>query len=272
MMKKFLTTATLPAILGLALGFISLFLNLNLQIALATLLLGAVLGGQLESLRRDQAADPRAAIETVAQISAPLAASMSRMLENAPTSLSDLVGESAMLDKIISEFDELNGLLARARAGHLEVESTDAAILPEWARKETLSISGTAFTPFAVSWRRSSRGEAFWAAQVAAISRGVKIRRLFIYETVTRELQDLVHEQTAAGIQCRLIKVTDLEFPFIREVTIFDHSRLQEAYYGTEGRPWRDRYSVVEAEVRAALTEFDSAFDRATEIGFLTSS
>jgi hypothetical protein len=53
--------------------------------------------------------------------------------------------------------------------------------------------------PEAQPWKytRSSRDELFWNAQ-QAISRGISVRRLFIYETLTQELRDLVNEHVTA--------------------------------------------------------------------------
>jgi hypothetical protein len=50
-------------------------------------------------------------------------------------------------------------------------------------------------------WWDTDLARRYWQANQAAVARGVRVRRVFIYDRLTPELTDLVAEQTKAGVQ-----------------------------------------------------------------------
>jgi hypothetical protein len=271
-MKELFESVRLPVVMGIIIGFLSYLLSLSAQLALATILLGAVLGTQFEAMRRAQAQDPRKPLEAVRGISIEISAMLERILVEAPERLRRISEEPDMLRHIARDLRKLDGTMQKAEAGHLEVEADDTAILNGWAEEAKHSIDGTVLAAYSVEWNRSARGLRIWDIQMGRLRRGVRIRRLFIYDTMSDDVRELVGKQVAAGIECRLIDITRLSQPFVRDVNIFDGRRLHEAYFGTEGRAWVDRYSVAEADVDVATAQFNRLFDLAQEPNALGSS
>jgi hypothetical protein len=50
-----------------------------------------------------------------------------------------------------------------------------------------------------LEWWKSPEGQQYWSLQEKAIQRGVSIRRVFIYDTWTDEIDDMARTQRSAG-------------------------------------------------------------------------
>ncbi|MDN3356234.1 hypothetical protein [Actinomadura sp. DC4] len=73
----------------------------------------------------------------------------------------------------------------------------------EGCRETVDAVTNTISEPH---WWTSYWARRYWAANEAALSRGVRIRRVFVYDLLTPDLTALVEEQRLAGVQVALVQ------------------------------------------------------------------
>ncbi|MEO5873818.1 MAG: hypothetical protein ABIS86_00835 [Streptosporangiaceae bacterium] len=73
-------------------------------------------------------------------------------------------------------------------------------------------------------WWRTELAHRYWQANEAAIGRGVRIRRVFVYDSLTTELTDLVDGQRRAGVQVAVVQRHSLHSAAHTNFAVLDRS------------------------------------------------
>ncbi|MFV2101275.1 hypothetical protein [Micromonospora sp. LOL_024] len=109
-----------------------------------------------------------------------------------------------------------------------------------------------------LGWWRSDIGRQYWAENLAALERGVRITRVFTYAEFSDELAELVAEQRAAGVRVGLLPTAavpaDLHVNLIR----WDATACWTAGMSAHGEINENRFSVNSADVARAAETFQA--------------
>jgi len=91
---------------------------------------------------------------------------------------------------------------------------------------------------------------------LAALSRGVTIQRIFIYRDWPDELDSLARAHQRAGVQVMRVKETELPPALRLNVVVWDESCTLEPEYNSSGSWVKDNYTFAPSEVRLAVERF----------------
>jgi hypothetical protein len=80
-----------------------------------------------------------------------------------------------------------------------------------------------------VSWWSTDFGKRYWQANVDALARGVAIDRVFVYERLDADLEDLADAQRQAGASVYLIDAKGLPPQYRTNVIVWDDTCAWEA-------------------------------------------
>ncbi|NES15013.1 MULTISPECIES: hypothetical protein [Micromonospora] len=115
-----------------------------------------------------------------------------------------------------------------------------------------------------LSWWRGDVGRRYWEANVAALARGVRITRIFVFATLTDELTELVEKQRRAGVRVGLLPFGAVSTHLHVNLTIWDGSSCWEARMTAHGEISENQFSVNRADVDRLTRIFRLCADRAT--------
>lgn len=166
--------------------------------------------------------------------------------------------------------DELRSIVSAAvreaeavASGRLERNEADARHLLDLAACAKTRIAAT--TNIAgpggssrLEWWDSEFGRRYWLANKAAIARGVKIDRVFIYEALDQRLLDFVESQCAAGVNACLIDVNTVIASHRTNLAVFDDTCAWEARMDAYGHVTRNIFCYHTVDVKHRLVQVDS--------------
>jgi len=113
----------------------------------------------------------------------------------------------------------------------------------------------------------SDLGRKYWRANIAALARGVKIERVFVYREWTEELARIVDEQVERGVLAykveRSVVVPD---ELIIDMAVWDRAFTYQFELNSEGIPINNLYSVNEADVARRIEQFEILKSLAKEL------
>ncbi|MGW5669284.1 hypothetical protein [Micromonospora sp. NPDC003776] len=115
-----------------------------------------------------------------------------------------------------------------------------------------------------LSWWRGEIGRRYWEANLAALARGVRITRIFVYATLTDELTDLVEQQRRAGVRVGLLPFAAVGSHLHVNLTLWDGSSCWEARMTAHGEISENQFSVNQADVDRLTRIFRLCADAAT--------
>ncbi|MEU4339123.1 hypothetical protein AB0F59_31505 [Micromonospora lupini] len=115
-----------------------------------------------------------------------------------------------------------------------------------------------------LSWWRSEIGRRYWEANLAALQRGVRITRVFVYATLTDELSALVQRQRAAGARVGLLPFGVVSPQLLVNLTVWDGSSCWEARMTAHGEIGENQFSVNRTDVERLTRVFDVCVNAAT--------
>ncbi|MFI7430613.1 hypothetical protein ACIBPB_26815 [Micromonospora sp. NPDC049836] len=100
-----------------------------------------------------------------------------------------------------------------------------------------------------LSWWRGEVGRRYWEANVAALARGVRITRIFIYATLSEELRELVETQRRAGVRVGLLPHGAVSPQLHVNLVVWDSSSCWEARMTAHGEISEHQFSVNRSDV-----------------------
>lgn len=137
--------------------------------------------------------------------------------------------------------DELKDVIEQALAdvevvasGRIERDASDTRLMLEMAigcEKRLAATTNVAVQNGAnrLTWWQSEFGRRYWDANQAALRRGVRIDRIFIYEKMDAFLRALADEQRRAGVNVYLIGANEVAGPYRINSAVFDDLCCWEA-------------------------------------------
>ncbi|MFE9690762.1 hypothetical protein [Micromonospora sp. NPDC005806] len=100
-----------------------------------------------------------------------------------------------------------------------------------------------------MSWWRGDVGRRYWEANLAALARGVRITRIFVYATLSDELSDLVELQRRAGVRVGLLPFGAVSPHLHVNLAVWDGSSCWEARMTAHGEISENQFSVNRSDV-----------------------
>jgi hypothetical protein len=154
--------------------------------------------------------------------------------------------------------------LAELSQGHLDVRSGDTtykrALLDRGLQLRTTSLLRTN-----LSFWKSDQGIQYWREQSRALkTRSQTIERIFICESLTEEIKELIGEHVQAGVITYLAFESDLPETDRVDITLWGSEALY--YQRCLQKPpntgyWYDRFSVQPREVADAERQYKRIFE-----------
>jgi hypothetical protein len=109
-----------------------------------------------------------------------------------------------------------------------------------------------------VSWWHSAIGRRYWAANLAALDRGVAITRVFICAALDDQARELIEEQRTAGVDTVTLPRQDVDPELHVNLVVWDRRRAWTADMNAQGRIRQHVVSADERTVRLLREAFDS--------------
>ncbi|GIE95564.1 hypothetical protein [Paractinoplanes rishiriensis] len=116
-----------------------------------------------------------------------------------------------------------------------------------------------------VTWWRSVPGRRYWAANLAALQRGVVITRVFICDEVDDDVRRLIDEQIAAGVDAVVLPRQEVHPELQVNLVLWDRRRAWKADMNAQGRILRHVVNADERAVRRLAEAFDSCLASARQ-------
>ncbi|MCO1599698.1 hypothetical protein M8C17_31525 [Micromonospora sp. RHAY321] len=115
-----------------------------------------------------------------------------------------------------------------------------------------------------LSWWRSDIGRHYWAANVEALGRGVRITRVFLHAGLTDELTELVRAQRRAGVRVGLLPWGVVDASRHVNLTVWDGTACWEGVMSAHGEITENQFSVNAADLARLTDVFDVCVEAAT--------
>jgi hypothetical protein len=113
-----------------------------------------------------------------------------------------------------------------------------------------------------LGWWTSDIGRHYWRANLDALDNGVRIKRIFVYTTMTTDLGKLVAEQESAGVHVGLVEADTLDPILWHNLTIWDDTSAWEARLNAGGEIVGNIFTINDADLTRLSMTFQTC-DRA---------
>lgn len=128
------------------------------------------------------------------------------------------------------------------------------------ARQEIRALS---YVDVDLDWWLSKSGGEYIQENIRAARRGVSVRRIFIYDDWSKDIQRIVHLYSTGGIEVLRVSVQVLPPALHRNLLIVDRSFLFEHRANVSGATVGYLYASEPARISEAINAFDMIADRA---------
>jgi hypothetical protein len=109
-----------------------------------------------------------------------------------------------------------------------------------------------------LDWWTSDIGRHYWQANLEALDNGVRIKRIFVYTTMTTDLDKLVAEQESVGVHVGLVQADALDPALWHNLTIWDGTSAWEARLNAGGQIVGNIFTVNEADLTRLSKTFQT--------------
>lgn len=144
--------------------------------------------------------------------------------------------------------------LESGRFHHPYVENALNLRLCQALRREFLAISVPALD---LAWWRTPEGRQYWSLQVQALDRGATIRRVFVHNGWTDDIDAMAREQKSAGVEVRSVHRDELPVGIRGIVGIWDGTCGVEVKYDASGEAISWAYSVSPSDLDRLRRQFE---------------
>ena len=148
--------------------------------------------------------------------------------------------------------DKLEGL----RHGQFRADAADPTILFEETDRAQERMRATFLQRYDLHWWSEPVGRQYWSANVRALERGVEISRVFIYDEWSPELEKIVQEQSAAGVEVMVVPREGIPRDCRVAMVVWDDRLTYQGELNSDGETINVLYSVSKADVEAKLGQF----------------
>ncbi|MFC3500189.1 hypothetical protein ACFOOK_04300 [Micromonospora krabiensis] len=115
-----------------------------------------------------------------------------------------------------------------------------------------------------LSWWRGDVGRRYWEANLAALERGVRITRIFMYAQLSEELSELVETQRRAGVRIGLLPSSAVGAELHVNLVCWDGTACWTAGMSAAGEITENRFSVNRADLARTEETFRACAALAT--------
>jgi hypothetical protein len=164
---------------------------------------------------------------------------------------------------LADRMDELQTWLDEVGSGRISVSREHASLLTSGMRQagEVLGVTGGSES---LKWWHSAAGQEYLAANLTALARGARVRRIFVEEASLsksdkRRLHKLIKQNVDAGVDCYYVEASNLlarRLDF-SDTTIFDSTLLHRAILVGREQRLDVVYSINEDDIRRARDQFE---------------
>lgn len=154
--------------------------------------------------------------------------------------------------------------LSRLETGHYQPDYGDLRLFNFLTSAATKTIRATSAQGLDLAWWFSTKSEQYWRLQIAAMGRGVEIKRIFIYSSWTAKLASLVHAQSQARIKVWTLPASALPRHLITDMVVWDESCGYETRSNATGEPVVNFFTLVPHEIEKMKLDFDGLLEVAT--------
>ena len=249
-------------VISVALGVI-FYLRQDLAPALATVagLLGVVITLQIQAMlqeRRNAAQQSRVGsmIATIEEI--PWLPEVMEPALRAVRHVQHEFDGTPAVNVCRDAFDRCLRTLVDLERGHFSTPYGDNELFLSLIKNTRRTMCCTSVPAVDLDWWLQPVGRQYWQAQTEALARGVAIRRVFIYQAWTRDLDALAREQAEAGVVVRRIH-NDRLSPNLRIITaIWDGACGHELSYTAGGDATADSFTVSPPDLERLTRQFET--------------
>lgn len=155
-------------------------------------------------------------------------------------------------------FDRCLGTLVDLERGHFSTPYGDNGLFLSLIENTKRTMCATSVPAVDLDWWLEPVGRQYWRAQIDALARGVTIRRVFIYQTWTGELDALAREQAEVGVAVRRIH-NDRLAPNLRIITaVWDGRCGHELSYTAGGDATADSFTVSPPDLERLTRQYET--------------
>jgi hypothetical protein len=166
-------------------------------------------------------------------------------------------GKTPAQDACRAAFEDCLRTLTDLERGHFRAPYGDNGIFHGIIANTKRLMCATSLPSADLSWWVSPIGRQYWEVQVEALRRGVEIRRVFIYQEWTDELDALAREQVAAGVKVRRVQADGIS-PGMRVITaVWDDTCGHELSYNAGGEAVHDSFTVSAPDIHRLTQQFE---------------
>ncbi|MFC0504753.1 hypothetical protein [Micromonospora costi] len=115
-----------------------------------------------------------------------------------------------------------------------------------------------------LSWWRGDVGRQYWAANLAALERGVRVTRIFLYADLSDELTELIEAQRRAGVRVGLLRAGAVHADLHVNLVRWDGSACWTAGMSAHGEITENRFSVDPGDLARVAETFQACAALAT--------
>jgi hypothetical protein len=109
-----------------------------------------------------------------------------------------------------------------------------------------------------LGWWTSDIGRHYWQANREALDRGVRINRIFVYTTMTAQLDQLAAEQEDAGVHVGLVQAVVLDPALWHNLAIWDGTSAWEARLNAGGEIVGNIFTINDADLARLSQTFQT--------------
>jgi hypothetical protein len=257
------------AVLGIALSA-ALSISLDLTGAatgvesLLAGLMGTTISLLVDSLAR---AERRFHLRTLMDGAPWLTSAMVPIVENTKQAIENYPGTRVALearrrfDRIRTDTDQLRlGRITRLGGDYQDLLGATRTAA---TRLDTLSnvmprASGE------LSWWNSEIGRHYWAVNLEAMRRGVRITRIFAYARLTDDLQQLFDLQRSAGVRVGLLPLGTVDKSLHLNLAVWDGTSAWEGRMSAHGEISENQFTVNPDDLDRLIGAFETCMSVAT--------
>lgn len=229
-------------------------------LVIVAVMLGVVIALQIDGLarfeRRSTREDKYSRIMAAAE-SVPWLPSVLEEIANAAHNIVSRPKLQPLIDVAEKELERARQHLTTLQNGQFRADAADSTILFDQTDRAERIMLATFLQRFDLQWWSSELGRHYWSVNQQASERGVEIRRIFIYDEWTPELEQIVREQREAGIEVMAVAGERVPRDCRVAMVIWDDRLVYQGELNSDGETINVIYSVSKADVDARLSQFN---------------
>jgi len=166
-------------------------------------------------------------------------------------------GKTPAQDACRAAFEECLRTLSDLERGHFRAPYGDNGIFHGIITNTKRLMCATSIPSADLRWWVSPVGRQYWEVQLEALRRGVEIRRVFIYQEWTDELDTLAREQVTAGVKVRRVQTDQLSAGMRVISAVWDDTCGHELSYNAGGTAVYDSFTVSPSDIHRLRQQFE---------------